>query len=134
MSSKWIQVAAVALVAVILVSGCGKKPPEIPAPTPPAPAPVEPTTIVEPPPEPMVEDDGTPDWKTGELGALNDYARANNLLGDVYFEFDKSDLSTEATDRLATNAAFMREHPNLTFTIEGPLRRTRNQRLQPGAR
>ena len=64
-------------------------------------------------------DDGTPDWETGELGELNEYARANGLLGDVYFEFDKSDLTTDATDRLAANAKFMREHPNLTFTIEG---------------
>jgi peptidoglycan-associated lipoprotein len=119
MSSKWIQAAGVVLVAVVLVSGCGKKPPEIPAPTPPAPAPVEPTTVVEPPPAPPMTDDGTPNWKTGELGELNEYAHANGLLGDVYFEFDKSDLMTEATDRLAANAAFMREHANLTFTIEG---------------
>ncbi len=119
MSSKWIQVAVTALIAVVLLSGCGKKPPEIPAPTPPAPAPMEPTTVVEPPPAPPVVDDGTPDWETDELAELNEYARANGLLGDVYFEYDKSDLSDEATDRLASNAAFMREHANLTITVEG---------------
>ena len=71
MSSKWIQVAATALIAVVLLSGCGKKPPEIPAPAPPPPAPMEPTTVVEPPPAPPVVDDGTPDWETGELAELD---------------------------------------------------------------
>ena len=119
MSSKWMQVALAALIAVVLVSGCRKQPPEIPAPEPPAPAPTQPTEVVEPPPAPPVVEDDTPDWESGELGELNRYAVENGLLGDVYFDFDKSDLEMEATDRLAANAAFMREHPNLVFTVEG---------------
>ncbi|MDH3404565.1 MAG: peptidoglycan-associated lipoprotein Pal [Acidobacteriota bacterium] len=119
MSSKWIPAAGAALIAVVLVSGCAKKPPVIPEPAPPPPpAPTMPT-VVEPAPAPPTVMDDTPNWETGELGALNEYARANGLLGDVYFDFDKSDLRSDATDRLAANAAFMREHPNLVFTVEG---------------
>jgi peptidoglycan-associated lipoprotein len=119
MNRKWILTLGLALVAVVLVTGCGKKPPVIPEAAPPAPVETVPTEVVEPPPAPPVVEDDTPDWESGELAELNEYAWSNGLLGDVYFDYDKSDLKTEATDRLAANAAFMREHPNLIVTVEG---------------
>lgn len=118
MNRKSIQLLGLALIAVVIVAGCGKKPPVI---EPMAPEVVEtaPTEMVEPPPAPPMLDDDTPDWENGELGELNRYAMENGLLGDVYFDYDKSDLTTNATDRLAANAAFMRSQPGLTVTIEG---------------
>jgi len=119
MNRKWIQALGLAIIAVILVTGCGKKPPVIPEPMEPAPMETAPTEVVTPPPAPPMEMDDTPDWETGALAELNAYAMSEGLLAVVYFEYDKSDLSMEATDRLAANAAFMREHANLTFTVEG---------------
>jgi len=119
MNRKTILVLGLALIAVVLVTGCSKKPPVIPEPmAEPAPAPTAPTEIA-PPPAPAVVDDDAAFWMNGELGELNERAMAEGLLGDVYFDYDKSDLSMEATDRLAANAAFMRAHPNYVFTVEG---------------
>jgi len=118
MTRKWIQALALALVVMVFVSGCKKKPVVVPEPpAPPAPVETAPTEVA-PPPAPVM-DDPTPNWESGELGELNQFAMENGLLGDVYFDYDKSDLSTEATDRLAANARFMNEHPNLVVTIEG---------------
>lgn len=119
MSHRWSQALALAAIAVVLVAGCAKKPPPIPEPMEPVPSPAQPTQVVEPPPAPPMVEDDTPDWESGDLAELNRIATAEGYLGDVYFEFDKSDLGTKATDRLAANAAFMREHANLIITVEG---------------
>ncbi len=119
MSRRSIQVGGVLVVVAMMMVGCGgpKEPPMVEPPE--EPVATQPTQQVETPAEMPMEDDGQPDWESGELGVLNQFARDNGLLGDVYFAYDRSDLSQEATDRLAANAAFMRDHPNLTFTIEG---------------
>ena len=119
MNHKWIQVLGLAIIAVVLVTGCGKKPPVIPEPMEAAPVETTPTEVIPPPPAPPVVEDDTPDWESGPLAELQQYAVDNGLLGDVYFDYDKSDLSTEATDRLAANAAFMNSQPNLRFSVEG---------------
>ena len=114
-TAAWVAIAAVALIGV----GCAKTPPEVPdAPmmkeTPPAPPA---TDIDDTPSAPPVDD--TPEFMTKDLVDMNNEARAQGLIGDVYFDFDKYDLKPEARDRLAKNAAFMRDYPSLTFTIEG---------------
>ena len=119
MNTRRTQALALAAIAVVLVVGCGKKPPEIPEPMAPEPAPAPPTQVVEPPPAPPVVEDDTPDWESGDLAELNRIAMEEGHLGDVYFDYDKSDLGTEATDRLAANAAFLRQHANLIITVEG---------------
>src|SRR3954447_4837919 len=49
---------------------------------------------------------------------LQDQMRAS--VGDrILFLTDRSDLTAEAQGILAAQAAFMRQYPNLTFTIEG---------------
>jgi peptidoglycan-associated lipoprotein len=113
-----MQAAVLVLIATVFVAGCKKKPPVIPEPPAPPPATTQPTDITPPPAPPMEEDMG-PDWESGELGELNRIAREQGLLGDVYFDYDKSDLTPEATARLAANAAFMRDQPRLIFTVEG---------------
>ena len=82
----------------------------------PAPVTAAPEEVIEPP---TVEADDTPDWMTDDLVELNRRVTAAGLIGDVYFDFDKYDLKAEARDRLAKNAAFMRENPSFRFTIEG---------------
>jgi len=51
--------------------------------------------------------------------ALNNYVREAGLIGDVYFDYNKYELRPDARDRLAKNAQFMKDHPELVFTIEG---------------
>lgn len=54
-----------------------------------------------------------------DLPALNEEIRQQGLIGDVFFDYDQYSLRGEARDRLAKNAEFMSEHPELIFTIEG---------------
>jgi peptidoglycan-associated lipoprotein len=51
-------------------------------------------------------------------------SRANELnqqevLGDIFFAFDKDDLSEEARDRLASHARWLRSNPEFGLLIEG---------------
>ncbi len=41
------------------------------------------------------------------------------MIGDVFFDFDQSELRADARDRLAKNAEFLAAHPQFTVTIEG---------------
>ena len=120
MNRKWMLALAGVLMVTVLATGCGKKPPVVPEPMAPEPEVMtKDTEMVEPTmPVETITDQG-PDWESGELGELNRVAREEGLLGDVHFAYDKSDLSTEATDRLAANAAFMRAQSGLIVTIEG---------------
>lgn len=38
---------------------------------------------------------------------------------EIYFDFDKSDIRPDQVSRLQDNAAFLRDHPDVRFTIEG---------------
>jgi peptidoglycan-associated lipoprotein len=40
-------------------------------------------------------------------------------VSDVYFNYDKAELRSEARDVLTHDAEFFRAHPNIRFTIEG---------------
>jgi peptidoglycan-associated lipoprotein len=51
--------------------------------------------------------------------AVNDYVARNGLLGDVYFDFDKAELTEESRTRLARNADWLRAHPEFEVRIEG---------------
>ncbi|GMU65735.1 MAG: hypothetical protein AMXMBFR36_20090 [Acidobacteriota bacterium] len=113
---RWI----VALALVALLPACGPKKakttPDLDANT--VTTPSTPTTDVEPRPqaEPV---DKTPDPLAGDIAAVNDYLAANGLLGDVYFDFDKSDLREDARARLARNAEWLRAHPEFEVALEG---------------
>jgi peptidoglycan-associated lipoprotein len=69
-------------------------------------------------PRPEVSDK-TQDPLAGDIAAVNEYLQKNGLLGDVYFEFDKADLTEESRARLARNAEWLRSNPQFTVTIEG---------------
>jgi peptidoglycan-associated lipoprotein len=121
MDRKRIALLVMPLVLVALTA-CPKKKPE----TPPADVdvvttPVEPTPTqvddVPPPPEPI--DDMTEEELPSDLVDLNRFIAERGLVSDVYFDYDAASLSDRSRDTLANNAAWMREHPEYTFTVEG---------------
>ncbi|MEM7050647.1 MAG: peptidoglycan-associated lipoprotein Pal [Acidobacteriota bacterium] len=119
MSRKWL-VCVVMLLILPMFYGCPKKPPETPdevleVETTPV---EEPAVEVEPPRQEVVED-VQEDTLPTDLVELNEYLKERELIADVYFDFDQSELRDEARERLAKNAAFMRENADLVFRIEG---------------
>ena len=38
---------------------------------------------------------------------------------EIYFDYDKADIRPDQTARLQSNAAWLKEHPNTRFTVEG---------------
>lgn len=109
---------AIGLVGLSLVTvSCQPKPEPTPPPPPPPPPVVPAPQEVVPAPPPVVDE--TPDPMDAEISEINDWAISGGLLGDVYFDFDKFDLRPDARERLAKNAEFMRQYPNLQFMVEG---------------
>ncbi|MCM2270151.1 MAG: peptidoglycan-associated lipoprotein Pal [Thermoanaerobaculia bacterium] len=111
--------AIATLALAIVLPACRTKKPEAPPPVPtPTVMPAQPTTDVAPRPQGAVSDQ-TPDPLSGDIVAVNDYVTRNGLLGDVYFDFDKAELSEESRSRLARNADWLRAHPEFEVRIEG---------------
>lgn len=102
-----------------LLYGCPKKKPATPDETLEVETtPVAPATEVEEPETPPMED-VEESMIPEDLAELNAIARERGWFDDVYFDFDKFDLRSEARDQLAANAGFMKDNPALLFTIEG---------------
>lgn len=106
------------LVAALAAAGCGKKK----APATPEEMPVEVERVAQaeparpaPQPAPAKEVDI---W-SGDLDTLNAYVRDQGLLQTVYFDFDRYELRPDARERLAANARFLKEHPELEVAVEG---------------
>lgn len=118
MDRKWIVLAA--LMALVLVSACSKKPEPVVTPPPPVVTEKAPTTDVAPDPTPSGPVDVEEKKPPKSLQDLQKEAEMGGLLGDVFYDFDKSDLRADARERLAKNAEFMNgEGSGLKFTIEG---------------
>ena len=94
-------------------TGCGKKAPVAPPPAPPpppvavAPTPPPPPPPPRPqpapqPPPPVVENDETR-YRATSLEELN----RSGVLADVFFEYDKAEISTEARATLQRNADWL---------------------------
>jgi peptidoglycan-associated lipoprotein len=107
-------------VTVLVVSGCAKKKPQT-VPDLGASTVTTPATSTEDvqPREQAEPVDKTQELLAGDLARVNEYLAANGLLGDVYFDFDKSDLRDEARSRLARNADWLKAHTEFEVTIEG---------------
>ncbi len=67
-------------------------------------------TVVQPPPPPPQQ---------AEAPALNDEALFSRSVKDIYFDYDRYDI--RATDQaiIDSDAAFLKSHPSIRFTIEG---------------
>lgn len=105
---------------LVFVVGCPKKPPpETPKTTPPAvekPAPaVEVPTEKERGFEETKETPANLGGEDSELAKLN----AQKILGPVYFEFDKSDLRSDALEQLKKNAEWLKANSKYRVRIEG---------------
>ena len=112
----------VAVMVLVLVSACGKKPaavPRISPPPPPPPAdatkpPAPPTPVAEPrpvPPEPVAEDP----IASRDIGDIN----KNSPFQPVFFALDSSDVDGPAHQALNANAEIMKKYPSWVVTVEG---------------
>ena len=112
----------VAVMVLVLVGACGKKPaavPRISPPPPPPPAdatkpPAPPTPVAEPrpvPPEPVAEDP----IASRDIGDIN----KNSPFQPVFFALDSSDVDGPAQQALNANAEIMKKYPSWVVTVEG---------------
>jgi peptidoglycan-associated lipoprotein len=115
---------AVAVLLTVVVGACAKKQPPVARPMPPpmdaagakpgGGVPLPPQPVAEPvpvPPEPVAED---------AIGSksLDDLNR-DSPLRPLFFELDRSDISTEGQQILQANAAVMKKYPAWQITVEG---------------
>ena len=63
-------------------------------------------TVTQPPPPPAA-------------AALSDEQLFNQNIRDAFFDYDKSDIRPDAQQALMADAAFLQQHPNIRFTVEG---------------
>lgn len=101
-----------------LTTGCRKKPPQT-APDLAPPAAVMPVAEPETAPEPVAAPPVEADPLAGDLASVTDYLRSRGLLGDVYFDYDRSELSPEARNQLARSSQFLVQDPRFSLTLEG---------------
>ncbi len=112
---------AAGLALAFALTGCAKRPAltqaAAPAPTgvaaPVAPAvPAPPPAALTPAVPPVAAPAAPPAPKPEEFAALPE-------LRDIYFDFDKSEIRSDAADVLQASAAWLREHPKYLVLIEG---------------
>ncbi|HYA95086.1 MAG TPA: peptidoglycan-associated lipoprotein Pal [Terriglobales bacterium] len=64
-------------------------------------------TVAQPPPSPPM------------TTTLSDEQLFNQNVKDAFFDYDKSDIRPDAQQALMADAAFLQQHPNIRFTVEG---------------
>ncbi|HSN54363.1 MAG TPA: peptidoglycan-associated lipoprotein Pal, partial [Candidatus Sulfomarinibacteraceae bacterium] len=101
----------------------------------PAPTPAPTTTFEEDTTEPetgTLPSDEVSEELPSDLAMLN----ARGYLEDVFFDTDRFDLTPEAREKLAENAAWLQDHSNIEILIEGHCdeRNTREYNLALGER
>jgi peptidoglycan-associated lipoprotein len=115
-------VAVATLVLLVLAAGCGGKK-QAPMPTPPPPpTPTSDQSMNDVKPAPTPTPEGPVEAPVAmSLKELEESARGQGLLGDVFYGFDSYGLDELSRGRLQKNAAFLRsnEGEDLTFTVEG---------------
>jgi len=124
MNRKWLVWTVVPVLSVLLF-GCPKKKPN----TPPKDLNVETTTVAPPPPasteevkppqQPSTSDKTENPLLSEDLQVVNDELRRRGFAGDIYFNYDESNLSDEAREKLARNADVLKGQPQFQVTIEG---------------
>ena len=113
-------IPALVLAVMTMSAGCTKKapvaapqPPPPPAPTTPAPPPPPPPPPAPAPaPKPLTEDEV---FAKKTLAELN----AEKPLEDVFFDYDKADLRTEALASLVKNSQWLTRWPTTKVLVEG---------------
>jgi len=124
MNRKWLVWTVVPVLSVLLF-GCPKKKPNPPPKdlnvetTTVAPPPPASTEEVKPPQQPSTSDKTENPLLSEDLQVVNDELRRRGFAGDIYFNYDESNLSDEAREKLARNADVLKGQPQFQVTIEG---------------
>ncbi len=116
-------VVAVAMVALMIVSGCGKKKPPVARPTiPPPPPPSSATNRPPGPPEPVKEPVPVPaepiasdTLSSTDIDTLN----KNSPFQPVFFAYDEDVIDSVGQQALGHDAELMKKYPTWIVTIEG---------------
>ncbi len=104
-----------AVAAAALAIACSPKP----APEPPPPPAATPTpTVVTLEPTPAPTPKPAPRTAEEDIKAMS-LDRVSSYLKPAFFDYDKADLRADARDVLAANAAWLKSHSTVAFTIEG---------------
>jgi len=107
---------------MVFVVGCPKKPPpETPQTTPP-PVTEKPAPAVEVPTDKergFEETQETPSTAIEDANSALAKLNAQKVLGTIYFEFDKSDLQSDALAQLKRNAEWLKANAGYRVRIEG---------------
>lgn len=109
MTRHWIQTATVAALAVTLIAtACSRK--QTPE--------TEPRERNEPPPVTTTEPAEDPD-AAAEAERRRFERAIEDLRGPIYFDFDQSQLRSEAREELRRKADVLRDYPEVRVRIEG---------------
>jgi peptidoglycan-associated lipoprotein len=122
MRARSLSVVALGVVLTLAISGCHKNVPQVaaappvpppaapPAPPPPAPPPQPPPPV--PAPAGLTEDEI---FRRKTLDQLN----AERPLGDVFFDYDMSEIRADARGPLQVNADWMKKWTGTQIMLEG---------------
>jgi peptidoglycan-associated lipoprotein len=115
----------VLVLLAVMAAGCGDKKPPVarPLPPPPPPPPSAATTTRPPsPPQPVAEPTVVPPEPirdTAIASASLDELNRSSPLKPAFFEYDSSELTSEAQQVLNGNAGVLKKFASWTVTIEG---------------
>ena len=112
------------MLCVLVVSACGGKKPPVARPLPPPPPPAGSGSASRPPapPEPVAEPTIVPPEPVRDeriSSASLDDLNKNSPLKPAFFEYDSSELTSDAQRALNENAGVLKQYPAWTVTIEG---------------
>jgi peptidoglycan-associated lipoprotein len=112
---KKIALILLAVAAVAAAPACGKKP--APAPPPPPPVAPEPPPPAPPPPRPEVKPQVDEYERLRAMSA--EEIEKSGLLGEVFFDFDRSEIRDTDRATLTKNADALKRFDFLRVTVEG---------------
>jgi peptidoglycan-associated lipoprotein len=119
----WKVTVCVLVLSAVTAGACGKKPP-VARPLPPPPPLSDPSASSRPPapPEPVAEPTIVPPEPVRDeritSASLDDLNR-DSPLKPAFFDYDSSELTTEAQRSLNDNAGLLKQYSSWTVTIEG---------------
>jgi peptidoglycan-associated lipoprotein len=124
MRARYFSVVALGVVLTLAVSGCHKNVPQVAA-APPLPPPAAPTPPPPPPPPSAAAARPVPPVPTGltedEIFQRKtlDQLNAERPLTDVFFDYDMSQIRTDARGPLQANADWIKRWTGTQITLEG---------------
>ena len=113
---KLVKTGTLVAAAAALALACSPKPKPEPAPPAPEATPTPTVVTLEPTPAPAPRPTPRPAEEDIRQMSLD---RVSSYLKPAFFDYDKADLRPDARDVLAANAAWLRSHSTVAFTIEG---------------